>query len=232
MSVLLILLIASIILAIVIPNINFASTENIIVSKNIVDAQSLEEEALVKVDEKEVEANLIEDKSSDDKNKIVQEDNYKSKKEPALIEDSNSQRIVVEKKIDGSDFIEPMDNFTITSRFGTRLNGTHTGIDLATDEGTDIMAAASGTVVYSGYRGSYGEMVIIDHGNGIQTYYAHCLELLVNSGDVVEQGDLIAKVGMTGLSTGPHLHFEVRINQRAVNPQEYLFKSSIAEKKM
>ena len=98
----------------------------------------------------------------------------------------------------------------------------HTGIDLKTDEGNEILAAKGGNIVYSGYKGSYGYLIVIDHGDGMQTYYAHCSELLKEVGEQVNAGDIIAKIGSTGNSTGPHLHFEVRINGVAVNPMPYV----------
>lgn len=112
---------------------------------------------------------------------------------------------------------------TITSRFGRRGGGTHTGLDIATSLGTPIRVAASGTVIYSAYKGSYGNLVIIAHTDSIQTYYAHCSKLLVNVGQQVNQGDVIAAVGSTGNSTGPHLHLEIRVNGEARNPQYYLY---------
>ena len=98
----------------------------------------------------------------------------------------------------------------------------HTGTDYKADLGTGILAAKSGEIIYSGYKGSYGRLVIIDHGDGMQTYYAHCSELLKNRGEKVNTGDVIAKVGSTGNSTEPHLHFEVRINGIAVDSKAYL----------
>jgi murein DD-endopeptidase MepM/ murein hydrolase activator NlpD len=112
---------------------------------------------------------------------------------------------------------------TITSRFGTRSRGLHTGLDIATSLGTPIKAAAGGVVTYAGYKGSYGYLVVISHGNGIETYYAHCSKLYVNAGDSVSQGSVIAAVGSTGNSTGPHLHLEIRVNGVAKNPQNYLY---------
>lgn len=112
---------------------------------------------------------------------------------------------------------------TITSRFGARSRGTHTGLDIATSSGTPIQAAAAGTVIYSGYKGSYGNLVVIAHNDTVQTYYAHCSKLYVNAGDTVNQGDVIAAVGSTGNSTGPHLHLEIRVNGVAKNPQNYLY---------
>lgn len=112
---------------------------------------------------------------------------------------------------------------TITSRFGKRSRGTHTGLDVATSKGTPIVAAANGTVTYAGRKGSYGNLVVIDHGNGVQTYYAHCNSISVSAGQAVSKGQTISTVGSTGNSTGPHLHLEVRVNGICQNPQNYLY---------
>lgn len=117
----------------------------------------------------------------------------------------------------------PLAKFTITSRFGTRWGGEfHSGVDMAAPTGTRISAADGGTVVYAGYNPSYGNVVKIDHGGGIMTLYAHCSALLVKNGERVYQGQQIAKVGSTGRSTGPHCHFEVRVNNKPKNPLNYL----------
>lgn len=120
--------------------------------------------------------------------------------------------------------IRPVEGGYISSPFGMRYhpilrqNRMHTGIDFAVPAGTIIRAAADGEVIFSGARGGYGLTVIIDHGDGIATLYAHASVLLVKTGDEVKQGQPIARVGSTGLSTGPHLHFEVRLNGEYVNP--------------
>ena len=118
----------------------------------------------------------------------------------------------------------------ITSSFGYRsIFGSysyHSGLDIATAYGTTIKASDGGTVIWSGTgtgsNWSYGKYVIIDHGNGVQTYYAHCSSLLVSTGDKVYQGQAIARVGSTGRSTGNHCHFEIKINGTSVNPLAYL----------
>lgn len=112
---------------------------------------------------------------------------------------------------------------TITSRFGVRSSGMHTGIDIANAKGTNICATAPGTVKFTGWYGGYGNLVIVTHGNGVDTYYAHCDQILVTAGQTVAQGQLIATMGTTGNSSGPHLHLEVRVNGVAQNPQAYVY---------
>jgi len=115
----------------------------------------------------------------------------------------------------------------ISSRYGAResiRNHTHKGLDIAAKIGTPIKAVADGKVTYSGAMGGYGKLIIIDHGNGITTRYGHCSKLYVKVGTQVTAGDLIAAVGNTGNSTGPHLHFEIRQNGVYVNPTNYLYK--------
>ena len=112
---------------------------------------------------------------------------------------------------------------TITSRYGvsSRIRSSdHTGLDIATTKGTPIKVVASGTVTCAKYSGSYGNIVKVDHGNGVETWYAHANKINVTEGQTVEAGDIIAEVGSTGNSTGPHLHFEIRINGEHINPEE------------
>lgn len=118
----------------------------------------------------------------------------------------------------------------ITSRFGSfesiRTHA-HKGIDIASPNGTPIYAAADGKVIYAQYNtGGYGNLVILDHGNGVKTYYGHCSKLYVSVGETVTAGDTIAAVGSTGFSTGNHLHFEIRLNDVQVNPQQYIYRNS------
>ena len=116
----------------------------------------------------------------------------------------------------------------ITSNFGWRVHpifGTqrmHTGIDLGADYGDAVRAADGGTVIHSDWMGGYGKTIIIDHGNGISTLYAHNSALLVEEGQAVSKGQVVSRVGSTGYSTGPHLHFEVRQGGSPVNPLNYL----------
>ncbi len=125
----------------------------------------------------------------------------------------------------GISLIKPVSGI-ISSRFGARSSirsSAHTGLDIATSTGTPVTAAASGTVTFSGWKGSYGKLLVITHSNGIQTYYGHCNSLNASVGQNVVQGQTIAAVGSTGNSTGPHLHFEIRVNGVAYNPQNYLY---------
>lgn len=111
-------------------------------------------------------------------------------------------------------------SFVISSYYGDGRG--HKGMDLAADRGTGIYAAAAGTVVSSGFDGAYGYSVVIDHGNGLRTRYAHASALKVAKGAAVEQGDLLALVGSTGNSTGNHLHFEVLVSETRVDPAPYI----------
>lgn len=114
----------------------------------------------------------------------------------------------------------PSGKFVVSSYYGDGRN--HKGIDLAANRGTAIFAVADGVVTLAGYSGNYGYCVLIDHGNGIQTRYAHASALCVKKGQTVSQGDMVAAVGSTGQSTGNHLHFEVIINGVRVNPAKYI----------
>ena len=122
----------------------------------------------------------------------------------------------------------PTPGADVTSRFGTRKDpflkraAFHSGIDFRTTTGTAVYATGSGKVVSAGRNGGYGKMVEIDHGNGLTTRYAHLSKVLVEAGQVVTSGSLIAKSGSTGRSTGPHLHYEVRKNGHAINPIRFL----------
>ena len=118
--------------------------------------------------------------------------------------------------------IWPTISHYISSSYGWRWGTVHTGTDIAGKGGDPIYVWKNGLVTYSGWAGSYGNIVKVDHGNGIATWYAHCSKLLVTAGQEVSQGDTIALMGSTGFSTGNHLHFEVRINGVHVNSYPYI----------
>ena len=121
---------------------------------------------------------------------------------------------------------------TTTSSFGTRKSpfgyGSefHPGIDISVPVGTPVKAAGKGVVTYAGWLSGYGNVVIIDHGYGIQSVYGHNSQILVKVGQTVKRGDIIAKSGNTGRSTGPHVHFEIRVNGNPVDPMKYLAKGN------
>lgn len=116
----------------------------------------------------------------------------------------------------------------LTSGFGNRIHPVygygrfHGGCDFTTAHGTPINATAAGVVCHSDWLGGYGKVVEIDHGNGLKTLYAHCSELAVKKGQKVEKGQMIARVGTTGLSSGPHCHYEVRRGEKQIDPKPYL----------
>jgi murein DD-endopeptidase MepM/ murein hydrolase activator NlpD len=111
---------------------------------------------------------------------------------------------------------------TVTSGFGYRWGALHAGIDIANNQGTPVRAAKAGTVILAGWNGGYGNCIVIDHGGGFSTLYGHNVRLRVSEGQRVSQGDLIADMGSTGNSTGPHSHFETRVNGNPQDPIRYL----------
>lgn len=156
-----------------------------------------------------------------EKKVIVQKSTYTAPSASNYTSGSSSAKVSL-----GISLINPVSG-VITSRFGSNesvRDHTHSGLDISAPYGTAIKAAASGTVTYSGNANDgYGYYVIISHGNGVSTVYAHCSQLLVSAGQTVSQGEVIAKVGSTGNSTGNHLHFEVRKNGITYNPQNYVY---------
>lgn len=126
----------------------------------------------------------------------------------------------------------PITKGWLSSNYGTRndpFTGKpefHKGVDLAGKDGSDIVAVAAGVVTWAGKRYGYGNLVEINHGNGYVTRYGHCKEVLVGVGDTIKKGQLISKMGSTGRSTGPHVHFEVWVNGRTVDPSKYLYASN------
>ena len=139
---------------------------------------------------------------------------------PKLLKMNNGEAVYTGASV----MIMPV-NGTITSNFGERekpseagVNELHTGLDIAGDEGTPIKAALDGIVSKLEENNTLGRAVIIKHANGIETLYGHCSEILVTENDTVRQGDYIAKIGHTGNATAPHIHFEVLINGKPVDP--------------
>ena len=162
----------------------------------------------------------------------------------AQIDEYNAQVATIEAEIKllslntisedyiGGAMIWPVPGYTrITSHFGMRVHPItgayklHTGTDVSAPIGASFVAAANGIVVKATYNTSYGNMVIIDHGGGVQTLYAHGSEIVVQIGQTVATGDEILKVGSTGYSTGPHAHFEIRINGQTVDPEKFLVQN-------
>ena len=127
----------------------------------------------------------------------------------------------------GVTLIKPIaSGYTITSRFGWRSRDNHPGLDVAAPKGTAIKAAAGGTVIFAGSGspyGGYGNIVVIQSNSSTAIRYAHCSKIYVRKGEVVEQGQVIAAVGSTGISTGNHLHFEIRYNGKKIDPQKYVY---------
>lgn len=169
-----------------------------------------ENEDEVKVKDVEIAKNEIEDKIT----KIEEEKERKEQEEKM-------------PSVNGIKLAVLPVNGIITSRYGVSSNirkSTHTGLDIAAPSGTAIKVVSDGTVTFASYNGSYGNLVKVDHGNGIETWYAHTSKMYVSVGQKVSAGDVIAAVGSTGNSTGAHLHLEIRINGQHVNPQNYLYK--------
>lgn len=129
---------------------------------------------------------------------------------------------VASRGVSRSAWTWPISGGYISSEFGPRWGSHHNGLDIAVSIGTPAGAARAGEVIFAGWDGNYGLCVVIDHGDGIQTRYAHASAITVDVGDWVNAGEMIIRVGDTGFSTGPHLHFEVIVNGTAQNPRNYL----------
>lgn len=155
----------------------------------------------------------------------------------SLIDDREQQLSVLnallgDRKIQSATFVagRPIERGWMSSRFGYRndpFNGKvawHDGVDFAGKDGSNIVAVAAGVVTWADDRYGYGNLVEINHGNGYVTRYAHCKELLVNVGDVIKKGDIVALMGSTGRSTGPHVHFEVLHRGESVDPAKFIHR--------
>lgn len=144
------------------------------------------------------------------------------------------EALLAKRKLQNDVFLagRPINRGWMSSRFGRRTDpftghvAWHGGVDFAGKEGSDIVAVASGVVTWAGERYGYGNLVEINHGNGFKTRYGHCKEALVKVGDVVKKGQIVALMGSSGRSTGPHVHFEVYKHGRAVDPSTYIHRAS------
>ncbi len=171
--------------------------------------------------EEEVTTNNIETAKNDIQTKVEQKLKEQEEKK------AEEERIKSMPEVNGIKLAYLPVSGTISSRYGasSRIRkSNHTGLDIATPAGTPIKVVATGTVTGASYEGSYGNLVKVDHGNGIETWYAHTSKMYVKVGQQVQAGETIAAVGSTGNSTGAHLHLEIRINGEHVNPQKYLYK--------
>lgn len=225
---------------------DFSLIQEIQHKKAAIEAKKAEiEKEKLRLDQLEAEAQKVQDEVKEKKaeqqrvlDHAKTQQNAAKQMEADLIARSNEIREIIRSRTQstaGSDqivhgsgtFIWPC-NGPITSPFGYRTHpifGTtiyHSGIDIAVDYNTPIHAADGGTVILAGWCGGYGNAVIIDHGNGLQTLYGHNTSVAVSEGQVVSQGQVVAYSGSTGYSTGPHCHFEVRQNGEAVDPMGYL----------
>ena len=171
--------------------------------------------------EEEIQTDNLEVAKNDIQAKVMEKIEEQQKQE------KEKQRIDSMPEINGIKLAYTPITGTISSRYGvsSRIRSSnHTGLDIASPLGTPIKAVATGTVICASYSGAYGNLVKVDHGNGVETWYAHTSKMHVSVGKKVEAGEVIAEVGSTGNSTGAHLHLEIRINGEHVNPQEYLYK--------
>ncbi len=196
-------------------------------------------ENIEKVEDKETADKLVEDIKKMSSEEIDLEVNEKTTEDVQELNTSTleiAEQNVIEKlnikteteitNINGIKIATLPVSGTISSRYGVSSSirsSRHTGLDIAASKGTQIKVVADGTVTSAEYSGSYGYLVKVDHGNGLETWYAHTSKMYVTKGQKVKAGDVIALVGSTGNSTGPHLHFEIRINGEHVNPQNYLY---------
>lgn len=179
---------------------------------------------------KTVRENFVAKLSEEEKNLQSQIDEYNRQFEEVNAEILALAMQGIDTKYIGGEFAWPVPGYTrITSKYGMRTHPItgiyklHTGVDIGAPMGANFVAANDGIVVKAGYNGAYGNMVIIDHGGGVQTLYAHGSEILVKVGDVVKKGETaLLKVGSTGYSTGAHAHFEVRINGETTDPLPYI----------
>ncbi|GKU25862.1 peptidoglycan DD-metalloendopeptidase family protein [Clostridium folliculivorans] len=229
---------------------NVLPTDEVV--NKIIETDKDSEEPLVKVEVKTKDKNMIDvepstiinssedlfigeskvDKGINGKNEVEEESTYINGKK--INTEKISEKVVM-KPIDtvihtgiknpipsGVAFLSKPSRGSISSNFGARWGEVHHGIDIASNVGDPIGAALDGMVKETSYNNVYGNMIVVDHGGGIETIYGHCSKVLVKPGQKIKRGDIIGKVGTTGRSTGPHLHFELRVNGTAINPNKYI----------
>lgn len=127
-----------------------------------------------------------------------------------------------------NNFINPLKEYKVTSKYGFRThpilnkNDFHTGIDLACEKDSEIVSVDNGIVLESSFNKDYGNYIVLQHGENIKTFYGHCETLLVKKDDIVKKGDIIAKAGSTGMSTGTHLHFEISVQDYKIDPKQVI----------
>ena len=197
----------------------------------IEDAENIVNQIKEENEGKELDLTIVE-KFTQNEEEAVTEDvelaktDIQIKVEEIIQEKEEQERIDALPEINGIKLAVTPISGRISSRYGVSSSirsSRHTGLDIAATRGTPIKVVADGTVTFAKYNGSYGNLVKVDHGNGVETWYAHTNRMYVKVGDKVKAGDVIAAVGSTGNSTGPHLHLEIRINGKHVNPQLYLY---------
>ncbi|MBR2477199.1 MAG: peptidoglycan DD-metalloendopeptidase family protein [Clostridia bacterium] len=199
--------------------------ERAVVMEKMEESQALKREL---VSRQQASQQILDELAASDREitaemKQAKQAEQEAQREIARLVSGDSSRYV------GGKFLWPSRNYyTITSPYSMRVHPTlgvykqHTGIDIGAAHGTDVLAAADGTVIIAGWNNAYGNYVVINHGGGVTTLYGHNSSLCVSKGQKVSQGQVIAKVGSTGYSTGPHIHFEVQVNGSPVNPMSYL----------
>lgn len=207
-------------------------TKNILENKNYelnLNKKTQLKTATILQNSKIIRENYISKLSEDEKTIQYQIDEYQRQ----FQEVENEIKLLAENQINpeyiGGVMAWPIPGYTkITSKYGMRthpITGVyklHTGVDVGAPLGANFVAANDGTVTKASYNGAYGNMVIIDHGGGISTLYAHGSQIMVEVGQQVKKGDIVLKVGSTGYSTGPHAHFEVRVDGKVVDPMPYI----------
>lgn len=204
---------------------SFSDAEDVVEKLKKKKSTNIDDIAVVEKYEKELEKFSSVDKIVDKlyKAPVVKKPTYTAYAATGTMSASKGANTTSKKVNIGINFINPVSG-TITSEFGGRWGTVHKGLDIGAPCNTKIKAAAGGTVKFSGWNsGGFGNLVIISHGNGVETYYAHCNYVSVKAGQSVSQGQVIAGVGNTGNSFGNHLHFEVRVNGVSQNPRNYTY---------